>query len=104
MAKRGRKSKTGEQINLFEVAPENAEEILEHAKRYKAIVAERQKILEQEVAEKQKLLEVIHNAELQRLKDGKIQFSAGEFQVTVTPTDEKISIKEKKSKKQKPQK
>lgn len=101
MAKRGRKPKIEKQINLFEVAPENADEILEHAKKYKTLVVERQKLLEQEVAEKQTLLELVHNADLQRLKDGIIKFTAGEFQVTVTPTDEKISIKEKKNKKQK---
>lgn len=99
MAKRKRKKKQdsellpGEQLNLIDVAPENAKEILKVAKIYEAAKKERLKALAEEVKQKQKVLELIHEAKLQRMEDGKINVKCDRYTIVVTPTDEKIKIK-----------
>lgn len=87
-------SLAGEQLDLIDVAPENAKKILGVAKRYRAAQTQRLAALESEVAEKQKLLELIKEANLQRLEGGKIQFRCDGLIITVTPRDELVKVKD----------
>ena len=84
----------GQQMDLIEVGPENAKEIILHARRYKASQKKRIEALAEEIAEKQKLLALISDAHLKRLDDGKIRFKLDGFTITVTPRDELVKIKE----------
>lgn len=87
----------GQQMDLIDTTPENAKEIVKHARIYKAAQAKRIQALEEEKAEKQKLLELIRDAHLQRLKNGKIKFKLDGYVITVTPRDELVQIKEDES-------
>ncbi len=93
MAKRGRKSNMENQMDLISVGPENAKKIIKHAKLYEEALAVRQKSLKQEIKEKTIILELVGAAKLQRLEDGKIKFRSGQFQITITPRDELLQIK-----------
>lgn len=84
----------GEQMDLIDVAPENAKEIIKHARTYRAAQKQRLSALEEEVTQKNKLLELIKAANLQRMADGKIKCRCDGFTITVTPRDEKVTIKE----------
>jgi hypothetical protein len=84
----------GEQMDLIDVHPENEKEILEAVKVYKKYQSQRLKFLDKEVAQKKKVLELVHAADLQRLSDGRIRFRCDNFIITVTPSDEKIKIKD----------
>ena len=94
MAKRGRKPKKEKQLDLLDVAPENAKPIIELAKEYKVALTARLAALKEEVRLKQLILELVNKAGLQRLPDGDIRFEYDGFQVTVTPCDDKIKVKE----------
>lgn len=96
MAKSKKESKPseGEQLDLIDVAPKNSKEIVQVARNYKKLQAKRIEILDREVAEKQKLLDLIKDANLQRLEDGKIRFRIDGMIITVTPRDELVKIKE----------
>lgn len=90
-----RKKKTGgEQLDLIETQPENAKKIIKQAKIYKSAQAARIEALAEEVAAKKALLDLIHEAGLQRMPDGKIRFTADGFTITVTPADDKIKVKD----------
>ena len=84
----------GEQLDLIDVAPENAGQILEAVKIYKKYQAQRLKFLEKEVEAKQEILDLVHKSGLKRLDDGRIKFKCDNFVITVEPADEKIKIKE----------
>ena len=97
MAKRGRPKKeavAGEQLDLIDVHPENAKEIIDCAKAYKRYVTDRLAVEKREVEQKQKLLALVRDANLQRLKDGTIRFKLDGFLITITPRDELIKVKE----------
>jgi multidrug resistance efflux pump len=85
-------SAAGEQLDLIEVAPENAKKIVAVARKYKSAQAERLAALEVEVAEKQNLLELVRQAKLP-LVDGKIKFKTDGYIITVTPRDELVKVK-----------
>lgn len=84
---------TGEQLDLIDVAPENAKQIIAIAKKYKAIQAKRISALEAECAEKQNLLTLIKQANLKQV-DGKIRFRVDGLIITVKPRDELVTVKE----------
>jgi hypothetical protein len=84
----------GQQMDLIDTTPENAKEIIKHARVYKAAQTKRIQALEEEKAEKQKLLELINKAHMQRLENGKIKFKLEGYIITVTPRDELVQIKE----------
>jgi serine/threonine protein phosphatase PrpC len=94
MAKKKKDAETGEQLELIEVAPENQKKIKAVAKQYKAAQYERTTALAEEIKMKNKLLELIHEANLQPLEDGKIRFQCNGMVITVTPRDELIRVKE----------
>jgi len=91
MAKRGR-PRTGEQLPLIDVGPENQDEILDHAQKHEDAMRQRMKFGKIEVEEKQKVLELIHQANLTKLEGGKVRVTCGDFVVTVTPRDELVQI------------
>ncbi len=86
----------GEQRDLIDVAPENFKKMIPVAKAYRKTVKERVALTNKETELKQKLLQMVHEANLTRLSDGKVKFKCEGYVVTITPTDEKISIKEEK--------
>lgn len=92
--KRVEKPTAGEQLDLIDVSPKEAKEIIPLAKKYKAAVKNRLMYLKEETDTKEKLLEMIKQANLQRLDDGSIKFHCKGLLITVVPRDEKITVKE----------
>ena len=93
MAKK--KKESGKQEMLIDVLPEDAKPIIEAARDYKKHQKVRLAALKKEVELKQRILDLVNKAKLQRLKDGKIRFEYDGVKITVTPTDDKIDVKEK---------
>lgn len=73
------KAEAGEQMDLIDVTPENIKEIKKLLHPYKKFQAER-------------------IAALKRLPNGQIKFRCGGMIITLKPTDEKLIIKEEKTK------
>jgi hypothetical protein len=84
----------GEQLDLIDVTPENAPEIIKHAKLYKKSQKRRILALEEEISEKQALLALIKESHMPTLEGGKISFRCDGYTITVTPRDELIKIKD----------
>ena len=83
----------GEQLELIDVAPENAKPIIELAKQYKEVQTTRLAALKQETELKQKIITAVHEANLQRLDDGKIRFTYDNVTISIEPSDEKVKVK-----------
>ena len=94
MAKKKSKGTKGEQLDLIDLAPENAKAIVAAARIYKMRQKERLEALKMEIAEKQKVLALVRDAKLKPLPDGKIRFKYDGFTISVTPRDELIQVKE----------
>jgi len=86
---------SGEQLDLIDVAPENAMPIIRAARLYKKFQAARQAALEKEIEQKQQVLELVRAAKLPPLEGGIIRFSYDGVVVSVTPRDELVRIKDK---------
>lgn len=97
MAKK--KKKFDEQ--LIEVGPENLKVIAKETRKYRALVDERLILLKNEVKQKEKVKALVKDAELQRLKDGRIQFEVGDETVCLMPQDDLITIKKTRPKNKK---
>lgn len=89
------KGKTGEQLALIDVAPKNAKPIIAVARRYKEAQAERIGALQEEIQLKSELIELIHKADLQRMKDGTIKFEYDGVQIQVIPRDDLVKVKDR---------
>jgi hypothetical protein len=98
MPKKKSPVKKGEQIPLIDVGPQELKKIIPLAKNYKAAVKTRVTALEEEVAYKKQLLELVEAEGLSRDAKGKIRFKADGLEITVTPRDNLIQVKEKKDK------
>jgi hypothetical protein len=83
-----------EQLDLIDFRPANIKKIAESARRYRRLVADRQRLLNKEVEEKAKLKALIMENEPKRLSDGSIKFACDGMTISVTPQDEKIQVKE----------
>jgi hypothetical protein len=97
MAKKSKMSQEvekSEQLDLIDVQPKNAKEIVNAAKLYKKFQAARLSALEKETNQKQTVLELIKKAKLQPLDGGVIKFKNGGIIVTVKPRDELVQVKE----------
>lgn len=97
------KTEKGEQGVLIDVAPENAQEILEEAKIYKQLETDRIKILAQEVEHKKKVTGMVKKV-VKPGDDGKYRFKYGKLVITIEPRDELVKITEKTEKTKKPKK
>ena len=97
VAKRKQKTEKvdGEQLDLIDVAPENAKPIIAMARAYKKVQAVRQAALREEIGLKQKIIELVRAADLQPLEGGKIKFEYDDVIVTVTPRDELVKVKDR---------
>jgi len=84
----------GEQMPLIDVSPEHSKEIVKIARAYRKSASERQSCLAEEVKLKNKLLALVKEEHLQRLEDGTIKFTVEGFTITITPRDEKVTVKE----------
>lgn len=93
--------KKGEQMPLIEVGPENLKEIAKETRSYRSLVDQRLVILKKEVKQKEKVKTLVKEAELQRLKDGRIQFEVDDEIVCLMPQDDLITIRKKTPKKKK---
>ena len=102
LKERAEQSAAGEQLDLIDVAPENLKKIIPVARAYRKVVKERVEFTNRETALKNELLNLIKEAKLKSLSNGKIRFKSEGLTITVTPTDEKISIKEERDKKNEP--
>ncbi len=91
----GKDEHKGEQLDLIDVAPENAKPIIKAARIYKSLQLKRISALNEEVKQKHRVLELVKAAKLQPLENGRIQFECDGVVVTVTPRDELIKIKDK---------
>ena len=87
--------KTGDQLDLIDVKPENAKAIIAAAREYKEFQAARLTILAKEVAQKQRVLELVKAANLTPLDGGKIKFEYDGVTVSITPRDELVKVKDK---------
>lgn len=85
----------GEQLDLIDVAPENAKAIITVGRAYRKLVLARLKIEKKEVEHKAEVLRLIRAAEIQPLDGGKIKFEYDGVMVSVTPRDELVQVKEK---------
>lgn len=90
-----KKGDAGKQMDLIDIAPENAKELIEAARLYKKYQGERLGALKKEVEQKLLIIELIHKAGLQELAGGKMKFEYDGVTVTVTPCDAKVKVKDK---------
>ena len=87
-----KKSTTGEQLPLIDIAPENSKEITACAKRYKKAQGIRIDALVQEKAQKAIMLDLVKKAKLKPLADGTIRFRCDGHTITVTPSEYKVKV------------
>jgi len=92
--KKAAKKESGEQLDLIDVAPENAKPIIAAARRYKKANAARQAALAEEVKLKKQIIDLVKAAKLQPLEGGVIKFSYNGVTVSITPRDELVKVKE----------
>jgi len=79
---------------LIDIHPENSKAIIACARRYKKAQSIRLDSLAEEKKEKVKLLELIREADVKPLEDGKIKFRLDGLRISVTPRDELVQIRE----------
>lgn len=92
MAKK--KKEQGDQLDLIDVNPENAKEIVVAARLYQKYQTARVKALAKEIEQKRLILELVKAANLQTLEGGKVKFNVDGITITVTPRDELVQVKE----------
>jgi hypothetical protein len=90
-----------EQMVLMDTGPENLKEIVKAVRVYKGHQSDRIIAGKKEVKQREIVRELVKNSKLKRLKNGSIKFEADGSEFCVTPQDDLITIKEKKTKKQK---
>lgn len=86
------KNEGDEQLELIDVAPENLKKITPIAKAYRKAMRERMAAGKEEEVLKTQLQQMIKEANIQRLADGRIRFHVDGLLITVTPRDELIQV------------
>lgn len=94
MEKKKEKTEVGEQMQLIDVSPKKAKPIIAAARILKKLQVARSSAQEKENSQKSKLLNLVEEANIQRLPDGKIKFTYDGVLLTITPKQESISVKE----------
>jgi len=94
MSKTKEKTEVGEQMELIDVSPKKAKPIIAAARILKKFQIARASAQEKENKQKAILLNLIEEANIQRLPDGKIKFHYDGITLTVTPKQESVSVKE----------
>ncbi|KKN73497.1 hypothetical protein LCGC14_0400730 [marine sediment metagenome] len=102
--KQKEENQSGEQLDLIDVAPENAKAIIRAARLYKELQATRITALNKEITQKAEVLQLVKAAKLQPLEGGKIKFEYDNVVVSITPRDElvKVSTRQTQRNKQRP--
>ena len=85
-----------EQMDLIDITPEQLKKIAPKIRRYKACVTERVALNAEEKKLKDLIKQFAHSSQMKRLPDGSIKFRCDDMIVSVTPQDEKVSVKENK--------
>jgi len=89
-----REGNEGEQLDLIDINPENAKEIVAIARQYKKHQAARMEAGSKEKTKKEELKAFIRDANLQPLEDGKYRLRLAGLLIEMTPRDELITVKE----------
>lgn len=87
-------TEAGEQMELIDVAPENAKPMIKAGRLYNKAKKARIIALAEEVKYKEKIRQLARDANLQRLEDGVIRFTYEGVTICITPQDEKVTVKE----------
>jgi len=90
-----KKKEAGEQLDLMDVQPENAKEIIAAAKLYKKHQKARLAAGVKEKEQKTLILELAKKADIQVLAGGKIKFTVDGMMIEITPRDELVQVTEK---------
>ena len=89
-----KKKEKGEQLDLIDVAPENAKPIMEAARLYQKHQKARIAAGVKEKEQKELIKELVGKANLQPLAGGKIKFEYDGLRITITPRDELVQVTE----------
>jgi hypothetical protein len=89
-----KKTTDEEQLDLIDVAPENARAFKRVARKYKAAQTERLAWLKKEKEHKDKILELTKEAKLKPNANGVIRFRLDGIQITITPRNELVNVKD----------
>ena len=84
----------GEQLDLIDVAPENAKPIIAKARIYQKAKIARINCGHKEDKLKAEFLSIIREAKIPTLEGGVIKFRCDGVLITVTPRDELITVKD----------
>ncbi len=83
----------GEQLYLMDIHTETAKKVLAIGKKYNIAVKRRQKEQRVEVELKTEIRELVRKLNYTPLPDGSMKLSLEGTEVTVTPKEEKVTIK-----------
>lgn len=85
---------SGKQLELIDVAPENAKPIIAAGRRYKKAQKARLEALAEEIKLKDKIRQLAKDANIKRLENGVIRFTYNGVTICITPQDEKVTVKD----------
>ena len=85
-------AETGDQMNLIDTQPENAQKILAAAGRYKKAQKKRIAALADEKKAKQEIINLSDEAHLQPLDGGVIKFKVDDIEISITPRDKLVKV------------
>ena len=88
-----------EQLDLIDVAPENAKDIARVGRLYKKAQSARIAAGNEEVKLKSQIKEFVEEAHLQRGEDGAIRFTCDSLEISIEPRDDVVKVKDKSDKK-----
>lgn len=94
MPRKTPKKASGEQLDLIDVLPKTAQPIVDATRIYKEYQAKRLKWLAKEKEQKKVVLQMIKDASFQVLEGGVIKFCHDGAEVSTTPRDELLKLKE----------
>ena len=85
------------QLQLIDVGPKNVKAIRPHLEAYKNAVEEYSTLSSIVNTEKQAIIGLVHDAGLERLPNGNIEFTIDGILIKIIPTEEKIKIMKPKA-------